>query len=193
MNAQSGIRKAGGYPPEGGRRTHISTYGKPSTLGKAAFGSSEGAASRFFPRFTWEPEDDDYIPFLYQAKANRKEREAGCENLPKRTAGVHDDDAYVWPCNGDGTPRNKKVQPRANHHPTVKNIQLMSWLVRLISQPDGLILDPFCGSGSTGLACIREHRKFIGFEKDADYVNIAQARIQHALQKSASIGPVINP
>lgn len=69
----------------------------------------------------------------------------------------------------------------ANHHPTVKPLKLMQYLVRLTKTPmGGIVLDPFIGSGTTGVACIHEGRKFIGIEKDAEYIKIAQARIDHA-------------
>jgi site-specific DNA-methyltransferase (adenine-specific) len=66
-----------------------------------------------------------------------------------------------------------------NPHPTVKPIELMRWLVRLASPPRGLVLDPFCGSGSTGIAARIEGRLFLGIERDASYVPIACARITH--------------
>lgn len=53
----------------------------------------------------------------------------------------------------------------------------MRWLVRLVTPPDGIVLDPFTGSGTTGMACRYEHRKFIGIEREAEYVQIAEARI----------------
>jgi DNA modification methylase len=67
-----------------------------------------------------------------------------------------------------------------NHHPTVKPVALMRWLVRLVTPPGGLILDPFCGSGTTGVACVLEGRAFLGIEKDAEYVAIARCRIAEA-------------
>lgn len=70
-------------------------------------------------------------------------------------------------------------------HPTVKPLALMQWLARLVCPPGGLILDPFMGSGSTGVACVREGFNFVGMELDADYARAAQARIQHAIEQSA--------
>jgi len=67
--------------------------------------------------------------------------------------------------------------PRANHHPTVKPTSLMQYLVRLVTPPNGVVLDPFMGSGSTGKACAYEGFDFIGIEQSAEYVAIAQARI----------------
>jgi site-specific DNA-methyltransferase (adenine-specific) len=67
-----------------------------------------------------------------------------------------------------------------NRHPTVKPIDLMRWLVRLITPPGGVVLDPFMGSGSTGKACAVEGRDFVGVELDPEHVKVAEARIAHA-------------
>lgn len=63
-----------------------------------------------------------------------------------------------------------------NHHPTVKPVDLMRWLCRLVTPPNGIILDPFLGSGSTAKAALIERFKIIGIEIDAEYVSIADAR-----------------
>ena len=73
--------------------------------------------------------------------------------------------------------------PMANIHPTVKPIKLMQYLVRLITPPNGIVLDPFCGSGTTGIACKLEGFKFVGLEQDAEYCKIAQARIDNYVQE----------
>ena len=68
-----------------------------------------------------------------------------------------------------------------NHHPTVKPIALMRYLVRLTKTPTGgVVLDPFMGSGTTGIACVLEGRDFIGIEREAEYVAIAEKRIAEA-------------
>lgn len=97
-----------------------------------------------------------YFTQFYTPKASRSEREAGCEELLR----------------GEGK--------RANHHPTVKSLDLMQWLCRLITPPGGVVLDPFAGSGSTGLACAAEGFRFIGCELSPEYVEIAKARIRSA-------------
>ena len=66
-----------------------------------------------------------------------------------------------------------------NHHPTVKPTDLMRYLCRLVTPPNGVVLDPFMGSGSTGKAAALEGFGFIGIEREAEYVAIAQARIKH--------------
>lgn len=71
--------------------------------------------------------------------------------------------------------------PKArNTHPTVKPTELMRYLCRLITPPGGLVLDPFNGSGSTGKAAVLDGFRYLGIEKDGDYIKIAEARISHA-------------
>jgi DNA modification methylase len=72
-----------------------------------------------------------------------------------------------------------RTRPARNAHPTLKPIELMRWLVRLVSPPGGLVLDPFCGSGSTGAAAALEGRRFLGIELSPEHVEIASARITH--------------
>jgi site-specific DNA-methyltransferase (adenine-specific) len=109
--------------------------------------------------------------FFYAAKAPRREREAGCEQLPRRVVQTDKIGAH-----------NEQLcdeHPVANIHPTVKPIELMRWLVRLLTPPGGLVLDPFAGSGSTGAAAVLEGARFLGIERERDYVPIARARVKH--------------
>ena len=70
--------------------------------------------------------------------------------------------------------------PSRNHHPTVKPTALMRYLCRLVTPPGGVVLDPFTGSGSTGKAAVLEGFGFVGIEREAEYVEIARARIAAA-------------
>ena len=88
--------------------------------------------------------------FKYQAKASRSERERGLNEGQKAS------------------------------HPTVKPVELMRWLVRLVTPPRGVVLDPFTGSGTTGVACVLDGFRFIGIEREPEYHAIATARIEHA-------------
>jgi DNA modification methylase len=76
----------------------------------------------------------------------------------------------------------KHATKRSNNHPTVKPTDLMRYLCRLVTPPSGIVLDPFTGSGSTGKAAILEGFQFIGIEREAEYVEIARARIEHAIK-----------
>lgn len=73
---------------------------------------------------------------------------------------------------------SKRERGEGNNHPTVKPIALMSYLCRLVTPPGGIILDPFMGSGSTGIAAIKEGFSFIGIERELEYMAIAQRRIE---------------
>jgi DNA modification methylase len=120
--------------------------------------------------------------FFYAAKASPHERDAGCKELPRRR--VH---TYRI---GARSVQLSNENPVANIHPTVKPIDLMRWLVRLLTPPGGLVLDPFTGSGSTGAAAILEGARFHGIEREATYVPIARARIKHwSRQASATNSP----
>jgi site-specific DNA-methyltransferase (adenine-specific) len=72
--------------------------------------------------------------------------------------------------------RNKGLD-NINFHPTVKPVKLMQYLVRLVTPPNGIVLDTFCGSGTTGVACKIEGFEFVGMEQDSEYSKIAEARI----------------
>ncbi|MCY4635500.1 MAG: site-specific DNA-methyltransferase [Acidobacteria bacterium] len=98
--------------------------------------------------------------FFYCPKANRRERDFGLRPESK-AAGSH-------------------ARELINDHETVKPVELMRWLVRLTTPPDALVLDPFAGSGSTGVACLLEERSFRGIEQDPKYAAIARVRIDAA-------------
>jgi site-specific DNA-methyltransferase (adenine-specific) len=112
--------------------------------------------------------------FLYCPKASRSERDAGCENLPRRALDL-------FPNAQKG---GKKPAQVRNPHPTVKPLELMRWLVRLLCPPGGLVLDPTAGSGTTGAAAALEGRRFLGIELEPAYIEIAAARIAHHSKKA---------
>jgi DNA modification methylase len=118
--------------------------------------------------------------FFYAAKAPRRERDAGCEKLARSVTQTFKVGAY----NKDLCEAN----PVANIHPTVKPIELMRWLVRLLTPQGGLVLDPFTGSGSTGAAAVLEGARFRGIEREAMYVPIARARISHWAREARGAG-----
>ncbi len=111
--------------------------------------------------------------FFYCAKASRAERNGGLEGFPNVEGGMRSENSGQHLTRRDGNDPG----PTKNGHPTVKPINLMRWLVRLVTPPGGTILDPFLGSGSTGCAAVLEGFDFIGIEREAEYVAIAEARI----------------
>ena len=109
--------------------------------------------------------------FFYCAKASKADREAGCEKFSAVAAGGLEG-------RNDGSMGS--VTYSRNHHPTVKPTALMQYLCRLVTPSGGTVLDPFTGSGSTGRGAILEGFNFIGIEREAEYVEIARARIAEA-------------
>lgn len=111
--------------------------------------------------------------YFYTAKTNQAERNAG---LHGKKEGQYSSDGRQKEIENPFQ-RNKSVA--ANTHPTVKPVELMRYLVRLVTPKAGLVLDPFMGSGSTGMAAREEEFKFIGIEKEEEYYEIAKARIKN--------------
>jgi site-specific DNA-methyltransferase (adenine-specific) len=111
--------------------------------------------------------------FFYCAKASKKDRNEGLDKSfePKKSDTRDAVGAGIW---------EKMNAPHQNHHPTVKPTDLMRYLCRLVTPPNGTVLDPFTGSGSTGKAAVLEGFNFIGVEQSEEYIAIAEARIQSA-------------
>lgn len=84
------------------------------------------------------------------------------------------------------------TEKRKSYHPTQKPVALLEYLIRTYSQPGETVLDNCMGSGSTGVACVKSGRDFIGIEKDQKYFQIAQERIQEAVEAAGSGGWIIN-
>jgi site-specific DNA-methyltransferase (adenine-specific) len=142
-----------------------------------------GGASRFFPQF---PADDPDAPwsealFRYVAKPSRAEREAGLREAVVQT-GISGD----MPTDDRGNTRDRGKKIARNTHPTVKSVALMRWLLRLVTKPGDVILDPFAGSGTTGVAALLEGRRVILVEREPQYAAIARARCAAA---EASLSP----
>ena len=139
----------------------LGSESRPAGTPNVEYGDS-GGASRFF----------------YCAKASRSERNRGCEGME----GVlcQSGCAGDMPTDDQGRDRDRFKSTQQNHHPTVKPVALMRWLVRLVAYPGDTVLDPFLGSGTTGVACVEEGREFIGIEREAEYIEIARRRIEAA-------------
>lgn len=114
--------------------------------------------------------------FFYCAKASKQDRNEGLEDF---------DDKFSTTMNDGigGKEHNKELATKKkNHHPTVKPTDLMRYLVRLVTPKNGIVLDCFMGSGSTGKACALEGFEFVGIDLDKDYCEIAKARIDKAVE-----------
>jgi site-specific DNA-methyltransferase (adenine-specific) len=112
--------------------------------------------------------------FFYCAKASKRDRDEGCEGMEARTTKAFEGGQIASAKTPEAMGGERTTR---NHHPTVKPTDLMRYLCRLVTPPGGTVLDPFMGSGSTGKAAMLEGFDFIGIERDAEYVKIAEARI----------------
>jgi len=153
--------KGGAYPAKRGKAVATTFASGQETEGGFRAMGDDGSAARFF----------------YCAKANKRDRNDGLDGFEVKRPDTRTK-------TGMGTFDEKGVAAQSNHHPTVKPIALMQYLVRLITPPTGIVLDPFMGSGSTGKACMYEGFSFIGIDQSEEYVKISQARIDFAIKDS---------
>lgn len=165
LDEQSGVLKSGNLSPH-----HIlSESSNTSMTGKnyarsprQEFGGDSGGASRFF----------------YVAKASKKDRNEGLDELESKPAGslnMRTDEHSI--ANG------METAPAKNFHPTVKPTSLMEYLIKLVTPPNGTVLDPFTGSGSTGKAALLSGFKFIGIELTEEYLPIIEGRLKWASEQ----------
>ena len=126
---------------------------------KSSFGDS-GNASRFFKSI------------IYQAKASKSERNKGMDELEEKE----------WKQENSPNPNreDRPFLPVKNNHPTVKPIALMEYLIKMVTPKCGIVLDPFAGSFSTGVACVKNGFGFVGIEREEEYVVIGKARLEQA-------------
>jgi len=167
LDEQSGVTKSS---KRGSHNSRVRTSGDIYKQDKDEYRDDntygdKGGASRFF----------------YVAKASKAERENGLEGFEIKTENLQGLDTRGRTLiREDGSKTlvaNFMPAPRANNHPTVKPIKLMQYLVKMITPPNGIVLDPFCGSGTTGVACKIYGFQFVGLEQDPEYAKIAEARI----------------
>jgi DNA modification methylase len=165
LDEQSGILKSGSLSPyvqshNGNTPTSFAT-GVEGTIRDVSRPKNEGGASRFF----------------YVAKASKRDRNEGLEELPEVRAGGMSATLEGSMLTGAG---NERTTTRQNFHPTVKPTALMEYLIKLVTPPNGLVLDPFTGSGSTGKAAILSGFRFLGIEMTEEYFPIIEGRLRHA-------------
>jgi site-specific DNA-methyltransferase (adenine-specific) len=165
LDEQSGQVKGGTWNNTAGAR-HFNNDGKPTDYETKGSDKSIGGASRFF----------------YVAKASKRDRNEGLEGLQQSQTsggggGIGD---YLNDVNSASGKFGSEKAPAKNFHPTVKPTALMEYLVKLVTPPNGTVLDPFTGSGSTGKAAILNGFSFIGIELTEDYLPIIDARLKHA-------------
>lgn len=144
--------------------------------GNAVYGVMRNITTQPAPRVE---SDKSAARFFYCAKASRKDRNEGLEGMPYRPS------LKIDPTSAMARDGRRGTGVANNHHPTVKPTELMRELCRLVTPPGGTILDPFCGSGSTGKAAVLEWCNFIGIDLEAEYTAIAERRIAHAMERAA--------
>jgi site-specific DNA-methyltransferase (adenine-specific) len=146
-------------------KTKVTGYGEFGGGKSEYFGQGEkdgkGSAARFF----------------YCAKASKRDRNEGLDGFEAKFAPTMS--------NGIGGKEHdpETATKKLNHHPTVKPTELMRYLCRMVTPPGGIVLDPFMGSGSTGKAAMYEGFEFVGIELTDEYLPIAKARIEFAIEE----------
>jgi site-specific DNA-methyltransferase (adenine-specific) len=164
-------------------RTKNNTYSKPNP--SADFDATKG---RFPANFIHDDSKEVTEGFPQTTKAGNK-KESILNKQAKNVYGKYKGEIRNPKISGDiggsasrffyCAKASKKDRDEGNKHPTVKPTELMKYLVRLVSPPKGIVLDPFMGSGSTGKACVIENFNFIGIEKEKEYFDISKERIEN--------------
>ena len=176
LDEQSGISKSSDTQRN---RNTIGSFGMPND--KTPEYNDIGGASRFF----------------YVAKPSQWERNFGLDEFEQKqtigggglTAPLREDGSLETSSTGGKFGSIKAL--RSNIHPTVKPIKLMQYLVRLITPPNGIVLDPFAGSGTTGIACKIDGFNFVGLELSEEYTEIANSRIESFKEEKVFIDETI--
>jgi DNA modification methylase len=165
LDQQSGNRPGGSFPKQRGKGVATAFGEGQPTPGGARQMNDSGGASRFF----------------YVAKAGKKERNAGLDGKPRKAKIFNGKSSESAPSEDiAGSVADKfSTAPQANTHPTVKPIALMGYLIKMVTPPGGVVLDPFLGSGSTACAAAVNGFDWLGIERDEGYADIAEARIKH--------------
>jgi len=148
----------------------------------------EGDFSRYYSLDEWwksrlvklNPEVQRTFPFLVVPKASKSEKNMGLDDFEKQQK-IYNGQSPESSKDMKGVDKKFTTQPTKNNHPTVKPLQLFSYLVTLGSRKDDVVLDPFMGSGTTPISCVTLDRKYLGIEREKDYFEIAEARVKKAI------------
>ncbi len=154
-----------------------------STQSGSNFQSNKGAGERGYK------DSGGASRFFYVAKASKSERNTGLEGMPKKFLGTSNH-GQENPISGRlGANPLARQMPVANNHPTVKPTSLMRYLVRMVTPPNGIVLDLFMGSGSTGVAALQLGFPFIGIEKEKEYFKICLKRLNAKVNQDDRLVP----
>ena len=160
-------------PIAGTVANNVLTYG----VGGINIDGTRAEEDRWPANFIHDGLQTEWSKFFYCAKTSKRDRNEGLDGFEVK----QQDESRKEGNPGGDNPRNRGVNKVANYHPTVKPTDLMRYLVRLVTPTNGIVLDPFMGSGSTGKACAYEGFNFIGIDQSSEYVEIARARINFAM------------
>lgn len=146
-----------------------------------------GDDSKFFDLDSWWYNKIDELPkkvkeefpFLFVKKPNKDEKEKGLEKKEKKVAGSYNGNVDIKNQNSLGANPSRPPLMRANTHPTIKPVELMTYLIILGSRNNDIVLDPFMGSGTTCVSCVLNNRKYYGIELEQEYFEISQDRIRY--------------
>jgi DNA modification methylase len=183
-NQSGAVGASAPSPADAPSPPHRNTYGDRKRVAGTFF-DDEGGASRFFSNFNGRDGE---------ASAERRYTDNGGTNFAPLPGIRRNDGAppsrFYYTSKASRSERNERVQGEAtNHHPTVKPLDLMRWLCRMVTPLGGTVLDPFAGSGSTLVAALQEGFNALGIEREAEYVSIAQQRIDGVQTGFAWEGP----
>lgn len=171
MEEQGGERPSGGGR-KSGRNCYNGLFRGVGASGNEDIGADTGTAARYYNQF--QPDSSDCTRFRYCPKAPQSQRYFYChdcdEVFPIRERKEHGH-AHV-------NDKGRQAWKHITYFPTQKPLDLMKWLCRLVTPPDGVVLDPFAGSGTTLVAAYVEGFSAVGIEQDEIYCKIAQKRIE---------------
>ncbi len=163
-------------------------YGKNSSMPNNSYQASSGSPNRFYSLDAWATKRNITLTedsaFFDVPKPATSEKEKGIDGLEKKDVRKEDNSANSleifsnqYTENSENPQERGKTPQLKNFHPTCKPVLLFSYLAKLFCQPNGTILDPFMGSGTTGISALQQGFKFIGIEKEEPYFLIAKKRI----------------
>ena len=183
-----GIHRKSKHNPNPSAALDGNTWGGTIQTNRGPRGfDDEGSFSRYYSLDAWWedrvkklPEEvQRTFPFLIVSKASKSEKNDGLEKFEKQEK-IFNGQSDKPSTDMKGVEKKFTTQPSSNIHPTVKPTTLMSYLITLGSRKDDVVLDPFAGSGTTGIACVFSERNYILIEREKEYFKILKARIKQA-------------
>ncbi len=185
---ESGMSKKGRFPANfihDGDQLVLDLFpnnaGAAAPVSKGMSGKSKGIYGDFGQKGddgkTFRNDSGSAARFFYCAKSSRSERNLGCDDLPESHFQMRP--FAEEGCDQSVLKNRMNSKAGKNNHPTVKPIKLMQYLIKLVSKKGSVILDPYCGSGTTALACIIENREYIAIDREKAYYEMTKIRSEY--------------